>query len=119
MSGPNQIFGDRQLAKAIYLRHMAAMKAILNLGEMKFGGRESNAYKIYKKIVMDEFYVAMSEVFAALEKANLLKKCPCNASIRKGYKRECDHCNGAGWCNSDNLNEKLNEDGPPPDILPL
>ena len=39
----NKIFEDRQLAKAIYLRQMSAMKGVLNYGEIKFGvGREAS-----------------------------------------------------------------------------
>lgn len=105
MNNASDAFGDKQLAKAVYLRHMAAMKSILNLGEMKFGGRESSSYKLYKKFVMDEFYVAMGDVFESLERAGLLQKCPCGTTIRKGYSKTCPKCCGAGWCNSDNFTD--------------
>jgi len=94
------LFHDRQVAKAIYLRHMSAMKEVLNLGEMKFGNRESPAYKTYKKIVMDAFYNAMLDVLVSMEMAGILKKCPCGTTIRQGY-QTCPGCNGAGYCNAD------------------
>jgi hypothetical protein len=114
------LFEDGQLAKAIYLRHMSAMKAILNLGEMKFGGRDSSAYKLYKKFVMDEFYVAMTDCFSALEQSGVLQKCPCGTTIRNGYKT-CPKCSGSGWCNGETLSEYMIQHGPngPTDILPL
>jgi hypothetical protein len=98
------LFCDGQVAKAVYLRHMSAMKELLNLGEIKFGDRNSSAYKLYKKVTMDEFYNAMSEVFEAMERAGMLRKCPCGTSIRQGYKT-CDKCNGAGHCNADELDD--------------
>lgn len=98
--GIQPLFKDRQVAKAIYLRHMSAMKEVLNLGEMKFGNRESPAYKTYKKIVMDAFYNAMLDVLSSMEKAGVLQKCPCGTTIRQGY-QTCQKCNGAGHCNTD------------------
>ena len=105
----DEIFKDLQLAKAVYLRHMSAMKEILNLGEMKFGDRSSEPYKYYKKVVMDEFYTAMSDVFEALEKEGLLRRCDCGTSIRGGYK-PCGQCNGASFCNTDDFNSMLATD---------
>jgi len=101
-------FKNGQLARAIYLKQMSAMKAILDLGEMKFGGRNDNGYKLYKKIVMDEFYNAMTDLFASMEVAGVLVKCPCNTSIRQGYKT-CERCNGAGYCNSESLDQYIEE----------
>ena len=51
MNQKTKLFEDRQVAKAIYLRHMVAMKELLNLGELKFGDRNSAPYKLYKKNV--------------------------------------------------------------------
>lgn len=95
-----EIFVDGQVAKSIYLRNMSAMKDILNLGEIKFGDRHTDAYKYFKKVVMDAFYTAMLDIFAAYEKEGLVKKCSCGTSIRQGYK-QCLSCNGAGFCNTD------------------
>lgn len=100
MNQKTKLFEDGQVAKAIYLRHMTAMKELLNLGELKFGDRASAPFKLYKKNVMDEFYNAMTEVFEAFEAAGMLQKCPCGTTIRQGYK-PCDKCNGAGHCNKE------------------
>ena len=115
--GVQPLFQDRQIAKAIYLRHMSALKEVLNLGEMKFGTRESPAYKTYKKIVMDAFYNAMSEVFAALEKEGAVQKCPCGTSIRQGY-QTCPKCNGAGHCNTDSFDAAMEQVDPVKDAPP-
>ena len=95
---------DGQLAKAIYLRNMAGMKEILNMGEFRIGNRESKEYKFFKKVVMDEFYNAMNELFAKLEEKGVLMKCPCGTTIRQGYK-PCARCNGAGHCNSEEFHD--------------
>lgn len=112
-------FNDGQLAKAIYLKQMSAMKAILNLGEMNFGGRNDNRYKLYKKIVMDEFYNAMGDLFSAMELEGILVKCPCGASIRQGYK-PCERCNGSGHCNSESFDDYIeNAEDEENGILPV
>lgn len=101
--GPGMLV-DGQLAKAIYLRNMASMKEILNLGEFKIGGRDSKEYKFFKKVVMDQFYNSMSDLFAGLESKGVLMKCPCGTSIRQGYK-QCPNCSGAGHCNSEEFSD--------------
>lgn len=97
---------DGQLAKAIYLRNMSAMKEVLNMGEFKIGGgnRESKDYKYFKKIVMDQFYNSMTDLFSSLEKHGLLRKCPCGTGIRDGFK-PCPLCNGAGHCNVEEFSD--------------
>jgi hypothetical protein len=95
---------DGQLAKALYLRNMSGMKEILNMGEFRIGNRESKEYKFFKKVVMDEFYNAMTDLFTKLEAKGVLIKCPCGTGIRQGYK-PCSHCNGAGHCNAPEFNE--------------
>ena len=102
MNKPYRTFEDGQLAKAIYLKMMSGMKEILTLGEMKFGDRTSEPYKFYKKVVMDQFYLGMTEIFEALEKDGMLVKCPCGTGIRQGYK-PCPQCNGAGYCNTEDF----------------
>lgn len=99
---------DNQLAKAIYLKNMTAMKEILNLGEFKIGGRESEDYKYFKKVVMDQFYNTMGDTFRDLEKKGLLIKCNCGTTIRQGYKT-CTFCNGASFRNSDLLDDMISE----------
>lgn len=100
---------DGQLAKAIYLRNMAGMKEILNMGEFRIGNRESKEYKFFKKVVMDEYYNAMSDLFASLEAKGILMKCPCGTSIRLGYK-PCSRCNGSGHCNTEDFGEWMIDD---------
>lgn len=95
----NEYFNDGQLAKATYLRHMSAMKEILDLGLIKFGDKNSEQYKYFKRVVMDSFYNAMSDVFQAYEREGLVRPCDCGTGIRNGYK-PCPKCNGSGHCNS-------------------
>lgn len=100
---------DGQLAKAVYLNQMAAMKEILKLGEFKIGSRESEEYKYFKKVVMDEIYNSMLNVFSSLEQDGMVEKCSCGTSIRLGYKKECAFCNGASYKNSEALNDFMTE----------
>lgn len=106
--GQKKMLDDGQLAKAIYLRNMAGMKEILNLGEFRMGGRDSKEYKFFKKIVMDQFYNSMTDLFDKLEERGVLVKCVCGTGIRQGYK-PCDKCNGAGHCNSDEFSEWMED----------
>lgn len=92
-----KLMEDGQVAKAIYLRMMTAMKGILDLGEFRIGDRNSKEFRYFKKVVMDEFYNAMSDLFARMEERGELKKCPCEATIRGGY-TDCPLCNGSGHC---------------------
>ena len=100
----NKMLDDGQLAKAIYLRNMTGMKEILNMGEFRIGNRDSKEYKFFKKVVMDEYYNAMTDLFAKLEEKGVLMKCPCGTSIRQGYK-PCQRCSGAGHCNADEFED--------------
>jgi hypothetical protein len=102
--------GDGQIAKSIYLKNMAGMKSILNMGEVKFGDRNSSGYKFFKKVVMDEIYNSMSAFFEEMEDAGVLSRCPCGTTIREGYKK-CSLCNGAGYCNSELFNEFIMDAG--------
>ena len=96
---PQKLLEDGQHAKAIYLRMMIAMKAILDLGEFRIGDKNSKEFRYFKKVVMDEFYNAMTELFARMEERGEIKKCPCGTTIRDGYS-SCPLCNGAGHCNN-------------------
>lgn len=95
---------DGQIAKAIYLRNMAGMKEILNMGEFRIGNRESKEYKFFKKTVMDQYYNAMADLFQKLEEKGILMKCPCGTNIRQGYK-PCASCSGAGHCNTEEFHD--------------
>jgi len=100
----NKMLSDGQLAKAIYLRNMSGMKEILNMGEFRIGNRESKEYKFFKKVVMDEYYNSMADLFATLEAKGVLKKCACGTSIRQGYKT-CPDCNGSGYSNTEEFGD--------------
>lgn len=104
----NKTPDDNQIAKAIYLKNMTAMKEVLDLGEFKIGKRDTEDFKYFKKVVMDQFYNSMSEVFRDLEKKGLLVKCQCGTSIRQGFK-PCTSCNGSSYKNSDLLDDALSE----------
>lgn len=101
-------FEDGQIAKAIYLKNMAVMKQILTIEEVRLGGRDSKAYVLFRKQVMDEFYNSMTAVFEAMENDGILAKCSCGTSIRLGYQK-CALCNGAGHCNSDSTTEFIRQ----------
>lgn len=107
----NRVFSDGQLAKAIYLRNMSAMKRVLDLGEFKIGKKDSEDYKYFKKVVMDETYNAMTDLFSAMEGRGMLTKCECGTSIRHGYK-PCQNCNGAGYRNSEEFLDWVLDDEP-------
>lgn len=94
-------FSDGQLARAIFLQYLAAMKEVLKLGEFKIG-KGTEEYRYFKKVVMDQFYNPMSAIFAAMEKEGLIKKCSCGKSLRHGYD-SCPTCNGSGYCNTDDF----------------
>lgn len=108
-------FKDGQIAKAIYLRSMVGMKEILDMGELKFGNRNTNSYRYFKKIVMDAVYNSMSEVFSAMEREGVLEPCSCGATIRGGYKADCDLCNGCGHKNATEFNEWFLQEWPDQD----
>jgi hypothetical protein len=107
--GP-ELLEDGQVAKAIFLREITGMKNILNMGEFRIGNRNSSEFKYFRKVVMDEYYQAMIDLFTKLQTKGVLKKCQCNADIREGYDA-CPLCNGAGWCNTEEFAEWINYDG--------
>lgn len=96
---------DKELAKIIFLQYLSGMKEVLKLGEFKIG-KGTEEYRYFKKVVMDQFYNPMSFVFSHMEKAGMLKRCPCNNTLRHGY-NSCSGCNGSGYCNTDELNDYL------------
>lgn len=97
---------DGQIAKAIFLRMMQSMKEILTLGEFKIGDRQSEQYRYFKKVVMDQFYVPMSELFDALQEKGIVESCECGADLRHGYK-PCPLCGGSGFKNTEDFQEYI------------
>ena len=106
----NPMLDDGQIAKAIYLRNMAAMKEVLKLGEVQLGGRDDPHYQYFKKVVMDQFYLPMIDLFQSLAERGLLERCKCGTIVRKGWK-PCPSCGGSGYCNLPKLSEFLNPKG--------
>ena len=100
-----QLPEDGELAKAVYLRLMSAMKEILNMGEFRIGKRGSSEYRYFKKVVMDEIYTSMNDLFESLEGRGILRTCECGSEVRNGYNKECAVCNGAGYRNSNEFAE--------------
>lgn len=98
-----RLMQDGQIAKAMCFKQKEAMKEILNLGEFKMGGRSSPEYKFFRKVVMDQFYNSLLDIFETLVEKDVLQRCECLADIRDGY-TECFECNGAGYKNSKKFN---------------
>jgi len=80
--------------KDFFLLSLSTMKQILDLLAFKFD-KESDDYKYFKKEVMNYFYNGLKTFYVKAEKSGLIKRCPCNANLRKGYK-ECA-CGGCGY----------------------
>jgi hypothetical protein len=89
---------DEQVARVIYFRFMSAMKEVLKLGEFKIGDKSSADYAYFKRIVMDQYYAPLLDLFGLLQSKGLLERCPCGTNARRGYKN-CEWCNGAGFRN--------------------
>jgi hypothetical protein len=96
-----------QIAKEIFLKQLSQMKNILDLEQFRLGSKDEQ-FKYFKKKVMNEFYEGMLDVFQTMEDAGVLTLCECNSYVRNGY-NDCQHCNGAGYRNSDDQ-DKLASD---------
>lgn len=85
-----------QIAKVIFLEQLAIMKKLLDLMAFKLDKRTAD-YRYIKKEIMDYFYNGLTKLFKQLESENIIERCACKASLRKGYKN-CD-CGGSGFRN--------------------
>jgi hypothetical protein len=85
-----------QIAKGIFHKNLSIMKQILDLGEFKLG-KNSEDFKYFKKQIFDFTYKGLQSLFKQLGDENIIKKCPKNCSIRKGYS-DCE-CGGSGYIN--------------------
>ena len=94
----------KNIAEIVFLAELDIMKTILDLGEYKLGG-DKNAYKYFKKTVMDSFYTKLQKMLAELEKEDILKKCSCKSNLRNGY-TDCASCHGAGYVNASESDNK-------------
>ena len=88
------------MAEQIFLTSLNQMKAILDIGEFKFG-KSSDEFKFFKKQVMDAMYKNLGELFKKLEDEDLLEHCKCKSNMRHGY-TDCPQCHGAGYVNCKN-----------------
>lgn len=107
-----------QLAKMLFKQNISTMKQILILGEFKFGDRNSDGYKYYRKKIMNAIYSQLNYTLSIYEKIGLVDKCGCGSSLdkREGY-TSCQTCAGCGFKNSDYLNDALaNYEGWNPNI---
>jgi len=84
------------IAETIFLTHLEIMKSVLDLG--KYGLKNDEDYKYFKKQVMDAFYNGLRKTFSELERAGVLKRCSCESNLRHGYTK-CADCHGAGYVN--------------------
>lgn len=78
---------------AIWNLVLKMMKAVLREGEYKFG-RETEDFKHFKKRIMDEFYGSAYQFFS---ESDDFEKCECKSSMRQGWNKNCDVCNGSGF----------------------
>ena len=87
-----------EIAKEIFLFALSVMKSILSLMEFRLGGKDNEAYKYAKQQIMSYFYGGLKELFSKLDKGNIIQRCECNSSLKRGYNK-CDMCSGAGYRN--------------------
>jgi len=85
----------RDIAKKIFWSQLSIMKKILDLLEFKHG-KESEEFVYLKKEVMNKTYDGLKKLFRDLETNKIIKRCECNANLRKGYK-DCEKCGGSGY----------------------
>ena len=88
-----------QIAKIVFLTHLAIVKKILDLLEFKLG-KNTDEYKYLKKQIFDYFYEGIKKMFKSMSDAEILQKCDCDSKIRNGYS-PCDLCGGCGYKNKD------------------
>ena len=98
-----------QIARDLFVKQISAMKELLTMGEFKFGGKDNDGYKFYKRNVMDQCFIPMIDLFKELEDRGLIVRCECDADINKrnGYK-VCQNCHGASYKNSPDFDAFLN-----------
>ena len=85
----------KDIAKKVFWSQLSIMKKILDLLEYK-SGKESDEFIYLRKEVMDKTYEGLKRLFKDLETNKLIKKCSCDANLRKGYK-DCEFCGGSGY----------------------
>lgn len=86
-----------QIAKEIFLKSLDTMKKILDLASFGFDCR-TKQFKYFRSQVMEATYTNLKKLFKRLEENKLIKKCPNNCSLRKGYSKCL--CSGSGYINT-------------------
>lgn len=81
----------------IHEAYLKMMKELLCLGELAFG-RETNAYRHFKKSMMNETTELGAEIHQLLAAAGVSVPCDCGASLDGGPRwTRCPHCSGCGF----------------------
>lgn len=83
------------VCKELFLNSLNIMKAILDLGEFKFG-KDTSEFKFFKKETMNIVYGNLQDAFKKLETDNKVERCSCGANLRRGY-TDCKMCYGSGY----------------------
>jgi len=95
-----------QIAKYIFRKHVKSMKDLLAAGEWKYENRNSDGYRHYKKMIQNNFYGELGQIFNFLESCCMIQDCGCGCKLekREGWK-PCVTCNGCGFKNTQFLND--------------
>ena len=84
-----------EIIKQVFWLCLGIMKNILSLAEFKMG-KKTDEYKYFKKEVMNFVYDGLSRFYEDLLKQEIVRKCNCGATIRRGYS-SCKSCGGSGY----------------------
>jgi len=88
-----------QVARLIFLNSLSTMKKLLDLMAFKLDKRTVD-YKYIKSQIMDFTYNNLLKLFKSLTDENIITKCECGHSLRKGYS-SCPKCGGCGFRNKE------------------
>ena len=88
-----------QVARLIFLNSLSTMKKLLDLMAFKLDKRTAD-YKYIKSQIMDFTYNNLLKLFKSLTDENIITKCECGHSLRKGYS-SCPKCSGSGFRNKE------------------
>lgn len=98
---------DKELAKKIYHNVLKTMKFTLEMEEYgyKEQGRNDPRYKHFKKMLMQETYDNLRDLFQELEDYGLINKADYEEDLKNGWKDT--QSGGSGFINSNQLNKIL------------
>lgn len=94
---------DREIAKKIYHSALKTMKFALEMEEYgyKEQGRNDPRYKHFKKMLMQETYNNLRDVFADLELLGIISKTDYEEDLKNGWKDS--NSGGSGFLNSEDF----------------